>query len=443
LITVAAAPAGKWLVVNKVFKENCRFLPPLPEVARRRFLSPRQPWTEEPPAIPDELLTVPGIWRDPEGEVEAFDKAALPYFPEVHPDVMRWSKQGHWRASLAVAPRVARAHRRARTAGERIPTVEPALVERESEALTQELRAYAASLGMGAIGVARHDPKYTFAPFQDKAVGDRVIVCLLELKWPMTQTAPSSGAEQTSLSTYGELFEMTAELSNFLVDKGYRAVPHDANGRGVTIHYGVEAGLGQLGLNGQLLTPWVGSRCRIALIDTNAPLVFGKPVDYGVHTICDSCKACVQRCPSGAIPHSRTTYRGVTKAKINTARCWPVVAQANGCSVCMKVCPIQRYGLTNVIDEFKRSGKVLGKGTDELEGYDWPLDGLRYGPGERPKLSKKFFNPPGIEMDFGRTSPFPKRQARLITEGDGDAGDSASGARNGDSVTVREPNATR
>jgi hypothetical protein len=111
--------------------------------------------------------------------------------------------------------------------------------------------------------------------------------------------------------------------------------------------------------------------------------------------------------------------------------------------VCMKVCPIQRYGLTNVIDEFKRSGKVLGKGTDELEGYDWPLDGLRYGPGERPKLSKKFFNPPGIEMDFGRTSPFPKRQARLITEGDGDAGDSASGARNGDSVTVREPNATR
>ena len=91
-------------------------------------------------------------------------------------------------------------------------------------------------------------------------------------------------------------------------------------------------------------------------------------------------------------------HRGVEKAKLNLSRCFPVVAQVYGCSVCMKVCPVQRYGLTRVLDHYEASGEILGAGTDELEGYDWPLDGLHYGPGERPALAPDFFDVPG----FGR-----------------------------------------
>jgi epoxyqueuosine reductase len=39
------------------------------------------------------------------------------------------------------------------------------------------------------------------------------------------------------------------------------------------IAYAVAAGLGQLGLNGQLLSPYAGSRCRLNVLTTNAPLV--------------------------------------------------------------------------------------------------------------------------------------------------------------------------
>jgi hypothetical protein len=38
-----------------------------------------------------------------------------------------------------------------------------------------------------------------------------------------------------------------------------------------------------------------------------------------------------------------------------------------------------------VLEEFASTGRILGKGSDELEGYVWPVDGKRYGPGEKPR----------------------------------------------------------
>ena len=57
----------------------------------------------------------------------------------------------------------------------------------------------------------------------------------------------------------------------------------------------------------------------------------------------------------------------------------------------MKVCPIQRYGLAAVLEHREATGEILGLGSDELEGYDWPLDGYHYGPGLRPRLEPEFF----------------------------------------------------
>ena len=87
------------------------------------------------------------------------------------------------------------------------------------------------------------------------------------------------------------------------------------------------------------------------------------------------------------------------------ARCAPVVAQTHGCAVCMKVCPIQRYGLGAVLEEYNASGKILGKDTDELEGYNF--HGTYYPAGERPRLADEFLAPPGLVFDPTRTGPKP------------------------------------
>jgi len=167
----------------------------------------------------------------------------------------------------------------------------------------------------------------------------------------------------------------------------------------------VEAGIGQLGLKGPLITPEAGSRCRIVLITTNTSLVHGSPVDYGIHAICDECQLCVKRCPPGAIPIKREDHRGILKVKIKPERCVPTMALAHGCAVCMKVCPVQRYGLRTVSEHFMQTGEIFGKGTDELEGYDWPPDGRHYGPGQKPRISKDFLTPSGFSIDLSRQEP--------------------------------------
>jgi hypothetical protein len=72
----------------------------------------------------------------------------------------------------------------------------------------------------------------------------------------------------------------------------------------------------------------------------------------------------------------------------------------------MKTCPVQKYGLDDVVEHYERTGEVLGKGTDELEGYDWPLDGRHYGPGEKPPAQGgRLVRPQGWVFDGTRTLP--------------------------------------
>jgi ferredoxin len=136
--------------------------------------------------------------------------------------------------------------------------------------------------------------------------------------------------------------------------------------------------------------------------------VCDEPVDYGLHKVCDECQACVRNCPVGAIPKNRKSYRGVEKAKLNSARCLPVVVQVAGCAVCMKVCPVQRYGLDAILEHRARTGEILGVGTDELEGYDWPVDGRHYGPGETPTVGPEIMRHPDLVYDPDRREPAPK-----------------------------------
>jgi len=81
--------------------------------------------------------------------------------------------------------------------------------------------------------------------------------------------------------------------------------------------------------------------------------------------------------------------------------------------VCIKVCPVQKYGMQPVMEHYVETGEVLGKGTDDLEGYPIP-DGRYFGPGELPQFSREFFDfPHGTREEF----LFEKFKERL-SEGD-------------------------
>jgi hypothetical protein len=71
----------------------------------------------------------------------------------------------------------------------------------------------------------------------------------------------------------------------------------------------------------------------------------------------------------------------------------------------MKVCPVQRYGLDAILEHREKTGEILGVGSDELEGYDWPLDGRHYGPGETPFVGEEVLKNPDLTFDMSRSAP--------------------------------------
>jgi ferredoxin len=386
-----------------------RWLPPLPRLLRvwQNTDARRGPRSLAVPEVPAELLSCAGIARDPEAERRAFEEWPLPRWSDLQPEATRLVQEGAWLADLPTLPKRTRWQRKWSEAARSAPATAGEPLETPSaEELTAALKQRAAELGLSAIGVAPFDPKYTFRPYLDDwEPSSRVVVCILEQNYEATQTAPSVRADRAHENTYARLMPMVYELAEHLRSQGF--VARESGGgaaHGVAIHYAVEAGLGQLGLNGQLLTPFAGSRCRIYGISTNAPLVLDAPVDYGINGICDACKACVRRCPTGAITSVRKWHRGVLKAKIKTERCLPMVAQVYGCAVCMKVCPVQRYGLPAVLEEYTQTKRILGMETDELEGYDWPVDGKHYGPGEKPRSATgdAMLRPDGFTYDPDR-----------------------------------------
>lgn len=367
-----------------------RYFPPV-----KRW-SPPPVWPDRENRTPPELKTYAGVQIEADQEEQAFAEQPLHDLFKVHRHRAVWTAEHSSTWLIPTYPRLRRAYKRLDRAKALTPS--PAREELDAQELSRRIREEGKRLGISEVGFAQADAKYTFAEYADPT-GANVIVCILEQDFEATQTAPSALSERAAFIAYGRLAAREAGLVEFVKSLGYEARPNDfLSGEAMSIRYAVEAGLGQLGLNGQLLTPFAGSRIRISLITTNAPVALGEPVDFGIPRICDECQLCVRRCPVGAIPKTRRPKRGVVKAAIKTERCWPTMAQTHGCAVCMKVCPIQRYGLDAVSEHYTRTGTILGKGTDELEGYVWPVDGRYYGPGSTPRTRAEFFRPPGWNL---------------------------------------------
>jgi epoxyqueuosine reductase len=389
-----------WLVSRPWVTSRLSYLPGLPSFLQRRITPPPRlgVWTQQLVDVPTNLITVPGIHRDPQAEQRAYKAGPLPHFNLRYPLAFKAMQRGWWDCLLVVLGRMSRDNAKAELTARAV--LHTPITEMAPAEITRAVRKLSADLGLSALGIAPYDPKYTFAEYDADCatVGDRVIIGVLEDNYAAIQSLPSPRGERGSLLCASEAVVLGTRLAAYIHELGFRAVVAGAEGKAVHIHYAVAAGLGQLGLNGQLLTPVAGSRVRFTWIQTNAPLVCDAPVDYGIPKICDACKVCVRRCPPGAITARRQMHRGVEKAKINMPRCLPTVAQAHGCNICTKVCPVQKYGLQAVTDEFVHSGRILGKDTDQLEGYDW-IDGHHYGPGYRPRLDRDFFDKPEFNFD--------------------------------------------
>jgi ferredoxin len=280
--------------------------------------------------------------------------------------------------------------------------------------ITEDIRRKARELGFGEVGFTQYDYRQTYTSKKRWAKYEHAICLALEQDYVQTQSLPSMDAEFAHFGTYEIEGALLLDLADYIRTLGYHAQVHSPNDNSAPyIPMFVAAGLGQLGANGQLLSPHFGSRARLAIITTDAVITHDEPVDYGIHKFCQTCQVCVDRCPGRAIVRDKVWWRGVEKNKLIYERCRPVMARYDGCAVCMKTCPIQRFGMQPVMEHYVATGEVLGKGTPLLEGYTF-MDKGYFGPGELPQFGRTFF-----EIPHGRNEDwlFHQFKEKLLSEG--------------------------
>lgn len=167
-------------------------------------------------------------------------------------------------------------------------------------------------------------------------------------QWEQVQSNPNMG---TSFDAYSRSTIAARRLERFIKNLGYAARRHSPmDGYDVIgVPILVDAGLGEQGRHGIVITPETGSNYRAAFVTTNLPLEIDKPIKFGVAEFCKTCKICAEICPSSSISFEETnekmTTRGYRHWEINQTSCynyWMQSMGGMGCRLCLIACPYSR-----------------------------------------------------------------------------------------------------
>ncbi|MEE8604596.1 MAG: reductive dehalogenase domain-containing protein, partial [Candidatus Aminicenantaceae bacterium] len=100
---------------------------------------------------------------------------------------------------------------------------------------------------------------------------NRVIALAFEEDYYGIANSPGRLASAAVGNGYSRMAFTACTLAEFVRELGYRAIPA-GNGTGLSIPMAIDAGLGELGRMGLLMTPKYGPRIRLAKVITDMPL---------------------------------------------------------------------------------------------------------------------------------------------------------------------------
>jgi len=244
--------------------------------------------------------------------------------------------------------------------------VNPKKTDTSAEKMSVFILEWAKKLGAVSVGIARmQDYHYYSHRGRGEAYAKEVnphhkygIALTVEMDEELLATGPAGPALMESAHQYVNSGVIAVQIAQFIRGMGFEARAHiDGNYELVAPLVARDAGLGELGRMGLLMTPKQGPRVRIAVITTNAPLfITPRKPDYTVQDFCNICKKCALVCPSQAIQKTPiSNIDGVQRWKIDHEKCfgyWCTVG--TDCGRCMSVCPYAHKN--NALHNFVRWG---------------------------------------------------------------------------------------
>ena len=286
--------------------------------------------------------------------------------------------------------------------------------------VTRDLKKVAKFFGASLVGVGELDRRWVYsyayyparrAPFaraeiteEEITVGTSeeieipeeykyAIVCAIEMDYEVLKFSPTYTSGAGVGLGYSKMAFVAALVAQYIRGLGYKAIPM-GNDTALSIPLAIDAGLGELGRNGVLITPEFGPRVRLCKVFTDLPLVPDKPIEFGVWDFCMRCEKCAEDCPSQAITygepttqiHNESNWEGLLRWPVDAVKCfayWERNLSAS-CASCVRVCPFNkpsgwlhdavRWGVKNTCwldSAFVKLDKLFGYGKQHNANEYW------------------------------------------------------------------------
>jgi reductive dehalogenase len=214
--------------------------------------------------------------------------------------------------------------------------------------MSSDIKRVAGLFGASLVGITKFNKSWLYADSNIPAGIKNAIVIAIEMDADGIATSPTALAAAATGIGYSKMAFIAAGVGEFIRNLGYRAI-QSGNDTALSIPLAIDAGLGELGRNGLLITPHYGPRVRLCKIFTDIPLKADKPIEFGVRKFCKTCKKCANNCEADAISDDDepsfdvaclSNNPGTKKWYVNSERCYLYWCE-NGidCSTCISVCP--------------------------------------------------------------------------------------------------------
>lgn len=227
--------------------------------------------------------------------------------------------------------------------------------------MSQSVKEAARLFGASLVGICRLDQRWLYSHRFNPLTFEHVridipeefeyaVVLAHEMDYELIRTSPAYTENAATGHGYSMMAYVAGSMAHYIRTLGYKAIPC-GNDTGLSIPLAVDAGLGELGRHGLLITKTYGPRIRISKVLTDLPLMPDRPVEFGAKEFCARCKRCAEECPGTAISFGGPTTRGLSpsnndgiyKYYVQPEKCFAFWARNRGsCGTCIRVCPYNK-----------------------------------------------------------------------------------------------------
>jgi len=225
------------------------------------------------------------------------------------------------------------------------------------KAMSDQIKQIAHMYGATQVGICRLNRQWVYARDMEGGEVDipdgfqTAIVMAIAMDEKKIAMSPAFAASAETAAGYSRMAFCIACLAEFIRHLGYRAISM-GNDTGLSIPLALDAGLGELGRLGFLITPEFGPCVRLCKVFTDMPLIPDKPICFGVTEFCKQCNKCADACEAGAIQTEKepsfdiicpSNNKGILRWSVNHDKCYQFWVDNGGdCSNCISACPFDR-----------------------------------------------------------------------------------------------------